>query len=135
MENAAQRMMRETLLIAGLREVAEHHAKEEDQAQTREALTTFAKALRQRVRLEEEFLYPALEGLVRDPHLAATARLRRQHAVMLELLGEIARAINHQEWRAVHGDLRELKATLDAHAREERHVLAPVLDQVERGCA
>jgi hypothetical protein len=131
METAARQMLRDTTLIETLRADVERCAAAEDRPRTEDALTLLAQRLRARVRLEESSLFPALEALVREPQFRPTARLRRQHAVLLELVAGIELALRSLKWATVHGDLRELKAALMAHLEEERRVLFPLVGSLE----
>jgi iron-sulfur cluster repair protein YtfE (RIC family) len=135
MEAAALQMLRDTALMEALQADVERYAEAEDRPRTEDALTSLARSLRERVRLEEELLFPALEALVAQPHYRPTARLRRQHAVLLEILTGIERAVRSLAWATVHGDLRELKAALKAHVEEERGALFPLIGSAERGHA
>jgi iron-sulfur cluster repair protein YtfE (RIC family) len=127
MEGTAALLMRESRLIEALSEMVERYVHDGAIAESEDALTSLARRLRARIKLEEETLFPAIERKVGDPKFIETARMRRQHVVIIELLRGIDRALEDRQMAIVSGDLQELKAALKAHLEEERKVLLPLL--------
>ncbi len=128
-------LTREARLIEGLRVLVEQYVDDHASPQSEDALASLARRLRERIRLEEQSLFPAIERLVGDPQFPQTQRMRRQHAVLLDLVRGIERALQEGKFTVAAGDLRELKAALHAHLEEERRVLLPILAAEGRGCA
>jgi hypothetical protein len=127
METTAQTLLREGRMIEGLQALVERYVGERMPARAQEALTTLAGRMRVRIRVEEEELFPRLEALVDTAEFSPTARMRRQHRVLLELVDGIELAIREGNLIAAAGDLCELRAALHTHLEEERRVLLPIL--------
>ena len=132
METTAAMMERESKLIDGLRTLVEKYVEERDLGRSEDAITSLAARMRERMKIEETALFPAVERLIGD---AGTARMRRQHVVLLSLVAGIERALRDGNLDAAAGDLRELQAALKAHLDEERKVLLPILGSEGRGAA
>jgi iron-sulfur cluster repair protein YtfE (RIC family) len=122
-------------LLEDLCRIVERYGGAKEMRRAEDALTRLARGLRERIRMEEAVLFPALERLVKDEAFVPTRRLRRQHTVLLELLAGIERSIQREEWGAVVGDLQELRAALNAHLEHERGVLMPIAGTAEAGRA
>jgi hemerythrin-like domain-containing protein len=128
MEATSALLVREARLIEAMRQVVERYVGAEETDAAGAALGSLGSRLRRRIRLEENSLFPAIERRLGDPRFEPTARMRRQHAVLLELLDGIERALKEGELATVAGDLRELKAALRAHVDEEERVILPLVD-------
>jgi hypothetical protein len=135
MESTVEVLLRGGRLIESLQSVVDRYVEERAGERAGDAFTTLAGRLRERIQLEEEKLFPAIERLVGDEHFALTERMRRQHAVLLDLVTGIMDSLNTGAWHAAAGDLRELKAALRTHMDEERRVLMPILGAHSPGCA
>jgi iron-sulfur cluster repair protein YtfE (RIC family) len=96
----------------------------------REVMGLLSLRLRRRFTLEEEHLYPALESALGDPRFSPTARMRREHEAIRDLLTTLERDLAHDRWWAADGNLRELEAALRTHLREEEHVLHPLFENL-----
>jgi hypothetical protein len=131
METTTTAMLeRESKLIDGLRELVERYVQMKDVTRSEDAITSLGARLRERIHLEETVLFPAVERLAGDK---LTARMRRQHVVLLTLVAGIERALRDGCLDAAAGDLRELAAALRAHLVEERGVLMPIAGVQGRG--
>ena len=120
----AEWLQRERSLIEDLRVVVEHYTGQAKPASAEvDPLTFLTSALRERIRNEETQLLPELER--RLAHFEPGPHLRRQHAVLLELVDGVERALGEGQLSAAAGDLRELRAALRAHLEEERRLLQP----------
>jgi hypothetical protein len=91
------------------------------------AFTKLAEALRRRLHFEEDELFPRIEHAVSEPVFAITARMRRQHRALVELLAEVEAAIGAGRLEAALFDLRELEAALRTHIDAEARALSPGL--------
>jgi hypothetical protein len=87
------------------------------------SLQAFSRRLRRRIRLEEDLLFPALA----DRASGAVLRMRREHAVLMELLTGVERSFGAGCWEIALGDLREMGAALRTHLAEERRTLHPLI--------
>ena len=128
MEAMGALLVREARLIEALRTVVERYVGAQEPVAAGAALSALGARLRQRIHLEESALFPAIERRVGEPRFEPTARMRRQHAVLLELLGGIEQALQEGRIAAAAGDLRELKAALRAHVEEEERVILPLVE-------
>lgn len=104
-------------------------AQDGDGEPNRETLTAFARGVRTHIRIEEEILFPVAERVVQDPEYGLTAALRREHGALRNLLGEIERALGHDDRAALAGNLRELQAALRLHLTKEEQVLYPLVER------
>jgi iron-sulfur cluster repair protein YtfE (RIC family) len=127
MEDAGTQLVREGRLIEGLRSLVERYVGAQDPTQADDSFEAMERHLRGRIRVEEESLFPTLERLVDDARFEPTRRMRRQHAVLLDLVDSLRRSIARREWSTAVFDLRELQAALRLHLDEERRVLFPIL--------
>jgi hypothetical protein len=127
MESTVEILLRGGRLIEGLQSLVDRYVEERSGTRAGDAIDTLADRLRERIQLEEEKLFPAIERLVGDKDFALTARMRRQHLVLLDLVTGIQESLNTGAYDAAAGDLRELKAALRTHMDEERRVLMPIL--------
>lgn len=135
MENAGADLVREGRLIEGLRALVERYVGAHDHTRAEDSLTALMQRLGERILLEEETLFPAVERAVGGGAFEPTRRMRRQHAVLLDLVDGVRRAIAGGAWAAAGFDLRELHAALALHLEEERRVLFPLLGAEGRGHA
>ena len=135
MENAGADLVREGRLIEGLRALVERYVGAHDHVRAEESLTAMAQRLGERILLEEETLFPAVERVVGGGAFEPTRRMRRQHAVLYDLLDGVRRAISSGAWATAAFDLRELHAALKLHLQEERRVLFPLLGAEGEGHA
>jgi iron-sulfur cluster repair protein YtfE (RIC family) len=128
MEDTGTQLVREGRLIEGLRSLVERYVGAQDPGQTDDSFAAMTRHLRERIRVEEEALFPALERLVGGGAcFEPTRRMRRQHAVLLDLVESLGNAITNRQWATASFDLRELQAALKLHLEEERRVLFPIL--------
>ncbi len=126
MECLATRLQREARLIESLRTVVQRYVGT-DTVAADAALSALGKHLRRQIQIEEHSLFPAIEERVGDPHFEPTRRMRREHRVILDLLGGIERGLAANNLDAVCGDLCELGAALRAHVEEETRVIGPLI--------
>jgi iron-sulfur cluster repair protein YtfE (RIC family) len=127
MDATVELLLRDGRLIESLQQLVDRYVGEHSGAPAEEVLAALTDRLRSRIRLEEERLFPRIERLVGDPRFALTERMRRQHAVLLDLVAGIEAALRRNDFDAAAGDLRELKAALHTHLEEERRVLLPIV--------
>jgi hypothetical protein len=135
MNGSFQSLIRDDRLLEGLRSLVDRYVGEQSSDAAVEALSSLAARLKARIAFEEGHLFPRIEQRVDDPRFALTSRMRRQHAVLLELLEGIEEAVRRDNFAAAAGDLRELQAALHAHLEEERRVLLPILGPSGGGTA
>jgi iron-sulfur cluster repair protein YtfE (RIC family) len=127
MEATATELDRESRLLEALRDDLERYVRGTKPELAEHALEVLDARMRVRLRHEEDVVFPRIEASVSDPHFLPTARLRRQHQVLFDLLESVGRAVRERDWVLAGYDLRELGAALRAHLDEERRVLLPML--------
>jgi uncharacterized protein (DUF2249 family)/hemerythrin-like domain-containing protein len=110
-------------------EVAAFVARAAGEAKTAEKwYAAFSSGLKHHIAVEEEFLFPVFEKrLGLSPSAGPTEVMRREHAEILRLLGEISRTIGKpprlpDEARAAFHEL------LEKHHLKEEEILYPALD-------
>jgi hypothetical protein len=127
MEATASELDRESRLLEALRDDLERYVRVPQPLLAEHALEVLDTRMRVRLRHEEDRVFPRIEATVGDPRFVPTARLRRQHGVLLDLLESVGQAVRARDWVLAGFDLRELGAALRAHLDEERRVLLPML--------
>jgi iron-sulfur cluster repair protein YtfE (RIC family) len=130
MDQVVRSLHRDGHRLEALRGAVLQHAAASDRKGTEAAFNALARRLRRRIRLEEELLFPAIEAFVRDPAFETTAKMRREHLVVLSILTGIERHLASSDWAAVSGDLRELGAALHTHLEAERLLLHPLIGRL-----
>jgi hypothetical protein len=135
MEDAGAELARRGRLIEGLRSLVERYVGEHDRAQAEDSFAAMARHVRERIRLEEKSLFPALEQLGAGADFEPTRRMRRQHVVLLEMIDGLEQSIARGAWTTALFDVRELHAALKLHHEEEQRVLFPILGAQRRGHA
>ena len=126
MECFTTRLARETRLIESLRALVRRYVGT-DPVAADAAMVALGQHIRRQIQLEEHALFPAIEERLGDACFEPTARMRREHRVILELLGGIERGLAAGHLNAVAGDLSELTAALRAHLAEEQRVIGPLI--------
>lgn len=130
MEKVVRSLHRDGHRLEALRAAVVQHAAASDRQGTEAAFNALARRLRRRIRLEEDLLFPAVEVFVHDPAFETTAKMRKEHVVLLSLLAGIERHVHGADWAAIGGDLRELGAALHTHLEAERQLLHPLVSRL-----
>lgn len=92
-------------------------------------ISAIVARLRMHLDLEEEVVLPAVERAVEDPRFVLPAAMRREHAVLRELLVEIDAEASKGGHAGVEGNLRELEAALRVHHAKEEKVFYPLAER------
>jgi len=77
------------------------------------AARSFEEALAHHVEIEERIFFPLVERHCRDPK--PLSKLRAQHARLLELAGEVTRALDRQDSRRFISAMDSLQSALSGH--------------------
>jgi len=125
MVNVVTWLARDSRRLEALLEVIDRYVASGDLTTARDAFTHFDQRLRARIRIEEEVVFPMAEKAVQDPRFGATARMKREHLVLLDLLAAVEEGFSSRQ--GLQADLQELRAAARVHFRAEHEALGPIL--------
>lgn len=104
-------------------------AKASDWVASEKQLSSFLEALKQRIEVEEDVLFPAFEEAT-GMHGGPTVGMRREHRQMHALLDRIGAAIAARDMHALYPSAESFAKLMVAHSVNEEKILYPMCDQV-----
>ena len=104
-------------------------ARASDWMVSEQQLSSFLRALKQHIEIEEHVLFPAFEEAT-GTNGGPTVVMRREHRQMLALLDRIAAAIAARDLGALYPGVESFTKLMVAHSAKEENILYPMCDQM-----
>jgi hypothetical protein len=134
MVNVVTWLARDSRRLEALLEVIDRYVASGDLTTAKDAFAHFDERLRARIRIEEEVVFPMAEKAVQEPRFAATARMKREHLVVLDLLAAVADGFASRH-SGLQADVQELRAAVRLHFSAEHETLGPILAAIHPDAA
>jgi iron-sulfur cluster repair protein YtfE (RIC family) len=126
MDPIRRAISRDDRRLTALLEAARRHLAAGELAAADQALSAFARRLRRHIRVGDQVFFPAIEHRLGTTDTTVTTAMRREHEVLLTLLGEI----DAPGRAGLDATLLEMEAALRLHLRAEESALHPILDSL-----